>query len=95
MKAIGAKNSDIFFQFFIEAGLLGFVGGVIGILIGLGIGFVGVQGLNSFLGATTPFKVDFILIAGTLLGSFLIGSISGIAPAVRAAKMNPVEAIRK
>ncbi len=95
MKAIGARNSDIFFQFFIEAGLLGFIGGVIGVLFGLGIGFLGIQGINSFIGATTNMKVDFVLIFATLLGSFLIGSISGIAPAIRAAKLNPVEALRK
>lgn len=95
MKAIGAKNSDIFFQFFIEAGLLGFVGGVIGVLIGTGIGFIGIQGINNFIGASTPFNPNLILIFGTLAGSFLIGSVSGIAPAMRAARMNPVEALRK
>jgi len=95
MKAIGAKNSDIFFQFFIEAGLLGFVGGFVGVLIGTGIGFIGIQGINSFIGASTPFNPNLILIFGTLIGSFLIGCISGVAPAMRAARMNPVEALRK
>ena len=95
MKSIGAKNSDIFFQFFIEAGLLGFIGGVIGVLIGLGIGYLGVQGINSFIGATTSFSPNISLIVGTLIGSFVLGSISGIAPALRAAKLNPVEALRR
>jgi putative ABC transport system permease protein len=95
MKAIGAKNSDIFFQFFIEAGLLGFVGGIAGILIGLGIGFLGVQGINNFIGATSPFNPRPLLLLGTLAGSFLIGSVSGISPALKAAHLNPVEALRK
>ena len=95
MKAIGAKNSDIFFQFFIEAGLLGFVGGVVGALIGLGIGFVGIQGINAFIGAQTPFNPNYMLLFGTLLGSFVIGSVAGIAPAMKAARLNPVEALRK
>jgi putative ABC transport system permease protein len=95
MKAIGAKNSDIFFQFFIEAGLLGFVGGVIGVLVGTGLGFLGIQGINSFIGASTPFNLNIFLIVGTLFGSFLIGSVSGISPAMMAAKLNPVEALRK
>jgi putative ABC transport system permease protein len=95
MKAIGARNSDIFFQFFIEAGLLGFIGGIVGVCLGLGIGFVGIQGINSFIGATTSMKLNLPLIFGTLIGSFLIGSISGIAPALKAANLNPVEALRK
>jgi putative ABC transport system permease protein len=95
MKAIGAKNSEIFSQFFIEAGLLGFVGGVMGILLGLLIGFFGIMGINNFLGSSNSFEPSIILILGTLFGSFLIGSISGIAPAMRAANLNPVEALRK
>jgi putative ABC transport system permease protein len=95
MKAIGAKNSDIFFQFFIEAGMLGMVGGIIGVLVGLGIGFIGIQGINAFIGSQNPFEINWILAIATLLGSFLIGSIAGIAPAMKAASMNPVEALRK
>lgn len=95
MKAIGAKNSDIFFQFFIEAGLLGFVGGVIGVLIGLCIGALGMQAINNFTGAGSSLGINFTLIFGTLAGSFLIGSVAGIAPAMKAAKLNPVEALRK
>jgi len=95
MKAIGAKNSDIFFQFFIEAGMLGMVGGLIGVTFGLLIGFVGIQGINAFIGSQNPFEINWGLAIFTLLGSFLIGSIAGIAPAMKAANMNPVEALRK
>lgn len=95
MKAIGARNSDIFFQFFIEAGMLGMVGGLIGVLLGLGIGFVGIQGINAFIGSQSPFEINWMLAIMTLVGSFLIGSIAGIAPAMKAARMNPVEALRK
>ncbi|MEI7719413.1 MAG: ABC transporter permease [archaeon] len=95
MKAIGAKNSDVFFQFFIEAGMLGLVGGIIGVSIGALIGFAGTQGINSFIGSQSPFNINWILILATLVGSFVIGSISGIAPAMKAANMNPVEALRK
>ncbi len=94
MKAIGAKNSDVFLQFFIESGLLGLVGGIIGVILGLTIGISGIIGINNFLGSSTSPKVDFVLVILTLLGSFLIGSISGIAPALRAANQNPVEALR-
>lgn len=95
MKAIGAKNEQIFFQFLIESGMLGLIGGIIGCGIGLGLGYLGTYAINNFLGAETKPVIDLFLIAFTLGGSFLIGAISGISPALKAAKQNPVEAIRK
>jgi putative ABC transport system permease protein len=94
MKSIGAKNSDIFLQFFIEAGLLGLIGGLVGVIIGVNIGIFGTLGINNFIGASTTPTVSIPLVLGSLFGSFLIGSISGIAPAMKAAKQHPVEALR-
>ena len=94
MKAIGAKNSDIFLQFFFEAGLLGLIGGIIGIIFGLGLGLLGMNAINNFIGSTTKPQIDFFLIFFSLLGSFLVGSISGVLPAMKAARQNPVEALR-
>ena len=94
MKAIGARNENIFYQFLIEAGLLGMIGGIIGILIVIGISYLGTSGLNSFLGINTKPTIGIFLLIFSLTGSFLIGAISGIIPAMRAAKQNPVEAMR-
>jgi len=94
MKAIGAKNSHIFMMFFVESGLMGLIGGIIGVLAGVLIGYLGISGINNFIGATSHIKIDYMLISLTLLGSFLIGSIAGIAPAMQAAKQNPVDALR-
>lgn len=94
MKSIGARNEHIFYQFFIEAGLLGLVGGIIGILIGTGIGYIGTAVLNSFIGSSAQPQISFSLIILAMLGSFIIGSVAGIVPAMRAAKENPVEDIR-
>lgn len=94
MKAIGARNSQIFLQFFIESGMLGLVGGIIGVIIGLGIGYGGTAAIGNFLGLNTKQNLDLVLISSALIGSFLIGSISGIVPAMNAAKQNPVEALR-
>jgi putative ABC transport system permease protein len=94
MKAIGATNFQIFLQFFFESGLLGFVGGLVGVIIGTLIGVVGVMGINGFIGSELTPSIDFVLIGGALVGSFVVGAIAGIVPAMNAAKQNPVEALR-
>ncbi len=94
MKAIGAKNSQVFLQFFIEAGLLGLIGGIIGAIFGTLIGYLGTVGIGSFVGGSLSPNIDFMLIGLTLVGSFTIGAISGIAPARQAANQNPVEVLR-
>lgn len=94
MKSIGATNEQIFFQFFIESGLLGLVGGFVGATFGIIIGFVGTAAIGDFIGSDISPKINYVLIAFALIGSFLIGAISGIIPALSAAKENPVEALR-
>jgi putative ABC transport system permease protein len=94
MKAIGAKNSQVFYQFFIESGLLGLIGGLIGIILGGLMGFAGINGINQFLGSETTANINFLFLGSVLLGSFLIGAIAGIAPALQAAHQDPVEALR-
>ncbi len=94
MKAIGAKNFQIFIQFFSESGMLGFMGGLIGVIFGTAIGIGGTIGINKFLGTTLSPTINPILIGSALVGSFLIGALAGIIPAMRAARQNPVEALR-
>jgi putative ABC transport system permease protein len=95
MKSIGARNSDIFNLFLIESGLLGMVGGILGILCGLGLAyglaFVGMSVLNTDL---IRVNASMSLILGALAFSFLIGSVSGLLPAIQAAKLKPVDALR-
>ena len=94
MKSIGARNSQIFLQFFVESGFLGLVGGILGIIFGIFIGYLGTMGINNWLGTEIQVQINFTLIFFTLLGSFLIGAIAGIIPAMNAAKQNPVEALQ-
>lgn len=94
MKAIGARNSHIFLQFFIEAGLLGLIGGFVGVVFGTLIGFLGTAAIGNFVGSSIGLNLSLPLIFFALFGSFLVGSIAGIIPAMRAAKQNPVEALR-
>jgi len=94
MKSLGAKNIDIFYQFFFEAGMMGFIGGLIGTIIGTGIAFLGTFGINSFVGSSSSPSINFVLIFSALFGSFVIGAVAGIIPALRAAHQNPVDALR-
>ena len=94
MKAIGAKNSQVFMQFFFESGMLGFIGGLVGVIFGTLISVVGIVGINNFIGAELSPVIDFVLIGGALAGSFIIGAVAGIVPAMSAANQNPVEALR-
>lgn len=94
MKAIGATNREVMMIFLVETATLGFIGGVIGILFGsvlyLGIGYVAIK----FLGITLAMSIQPSLIILALLFSMFVGTLSGIYPAWRAARLNPVDALR-
>jgi len=95
MKAIGAKRRDIQILFLLESGLLGLIGGLVGVTIGISLStlveFAAKQalGTNLLQASASP-----LIIIGALLFSSLIGTISGFLPARRAAKLNPVDALR-
>ena len=94
MKAIGAKNSDIFLQFLVESGMLGFIGGLVGVVVGSVISFFGTKGIARFLGSEINPEINLIFIIIILIGAFIIGAIAGIIPAMQAAKQNPVDSLR-
>lgn len=94
MKAIGARNSDIFLLFLIESGILGVVGGVAGIAAGIGlsrlVAYAAASAGWSFIQTLFPWYLTF----GALLFSFGIGAIAGTLPARQASKLKPVDALR-
>jgi len=94
MKAIGAKNSDILLVFIVESGLIGFIGGLLGVLLGYIISNIGgtIAAASGF--ALLKPSYPFILIVGCLLFSFLVGAAAGFFPARRASKLKPVDALR-
>ena len=96
MKAIGARNSNIFALFFIESGLLGMAGGIIGIMLGVSLAKL-VELLGQVALGTNLLQASFspTLIIGSLLFSFIIGTIAGTLPARGASKLKPVDALRK
>ena len=87
-KAVGATRRDILQQFLVEAATLTGIGGLIGIVVGLGLGRVATAAMNIDAGA----PVALTLVAVTV--SVGIGLVFGVLPAQRAARLDPVEALR-
>jgi len=73
---------------------MGLLGGILGVILGILIGYIGIIGINNFIGTNVKININILLILLTLVGSFLIGATAGVIPAMNAAKQNPVEALR-
>lgn len=87
-KAIGAKRADISLQFLAEAVMLTFLGGVVGIILGSGLAY----GVTFFTGIATQISLFSIILAFSVSAG--IGIVFGYYPAQKAAKLNPIEALR-
>lgn len=87
-KAVGAKTSDILIQFLIESLLLTLFGGIAGIVFGFGIG----QAVSKFINIEPIVTLNSIFLAvGVSSG---IGVIFGMHPAIKASRLNPIDALR-
>lgn len=87
-KALGARPGVILLQFLIEAIIISLFGGIIGITLGFGASYVA----SILIGYTFKFNPLIAMLA--LIFSLAVGAIFGLLPARRAAKMNPIEALR-
>ncbi|MFH0979168.1 MAG: ABC transporter permease [Candidatus Woesearchaeota archaeon] len=96
MKSVGAKNSQVFQLFFIESGLIGMLGGMIGVILGIFLSQIIVMVMGWMLGSGV-LKAEYSpwLIIGALAFSFVVGTAAGTLPASQAAKLHPVDALRK
>jgi putative ABC transport system permease protein len=94
MKSVGAENSEIFSIFLFESSFLGFVAGVLGVLLGWFISFIGGKILfNLGYGILQPYFQPWLFVACISFAT-LTGAISGVLPAIKASKINPVDALR-
>jgi putative ABC transport system permease protein len=99
LKALGAADGDVKQLFFVEAGVMGLAGGVLGVLFGWLIGQALTLGTNIYLKrqdlpGVNISAVPWWLIAGAIAFAVLVSLVAGLYPASRAAKLNPVDALR-
>ncbi|MDO4835200.1 MAG: ABC transporter permease [Clostridia bacterium] len=87
-KALGARRRRISAQFLIEAGVLTCLGGILGVLVGIGLAY----GISKMSGV--PIFISWYIVAATVVFSFIIGMFFGAIPAYRAARLDPIEALR-
>lgn len=87
-KALGAKRSTIAFQFFMETLVIGQLGGLLGVVFGISIGYL-IAILIDF-----QFTIPWLAISSAFIVSFIVAVFSGSYPAMKAAKLDPIEALR-
>jgi putative ABC transport system permease protein len=87
-KALGAKKTTIAFQFFIETLLIGQMGGLAGIIFGISIGFAIATAIDFV------FVIPWNAILSAFITSFAVAIVSGLYPAIKASKLDPIEALR-
>jgi putative ABC transport system permease protein len=87
-KALGAKKGTIATQFFIETITVGQIGGLFGIILGILIGYL----ISSLLKLT--FVTPWGAIIAAFVTSFIVGLVSGLYPAIKASRLDPIEALR-
>lgn len=99
MKAIGASDGDVKKLFFAEAGAMGILGGIVGVVLGWAIGQVINVGTNVYLKRQSLppehfWAVPWWLVGGAIAFAFVVSLVSGLYPAGRAARLDPVQALR-
>ena len=89
-KSLGATPSVIRFQFLIEAIVVCILGGLLGLLLGIIIGNV----ISSLISQTSTFVVPWLWMAMGIIVCVVVGVLSGIYPAIKASRLDPIEALR-
>jgi len=87
-KALGAKRGTIAFQFFVETLIIGQLGGLIGILLGILTGYLIAIAIDF------SFVIPWLAIMAAVITTFIVAVVSGSYPAIKASKLDPIEALR-
>lgn len=99
MKAIGASDADVRGLFFAEAGTMGIFGGIVGVFLGWALGRLINLGTNVYLRRQhfPPEQIWYVpwwLVSGAIVFAVVVSLLSGLYPASRAARLDPVQALR-
>jgi ABC-type lipoprotein export system ATPase subunit/ABC-type antimicrobial peptide transport system permease subunit len=100
MKALGARSADVRGMFMSEAGVIGLIGGAVGLLIAAVVSVTGNVIANNYAVAqgitldVSVFRISWWLVAGALAVATLFSALSGLLPALRASRLDPVAALR-
>ncbi len=94
MKAIGATNRNIMFLFLVEAGMISLIGGILGCILGTIVAKAICTIASAYMGMDMPAIVTPTVAIGSILVAILVGVVSGLYPARKAAMMSPIEAVR-
>src|SRR4029077_6946974 len=98
-RALGARARDVLLIFVAEAAVIGLAGGLVGILIAVGLGRLGNSAVDRLTqsvssGSFDVFRTDFAVVAAGLFVAVVLSTVSGLLPALRAARQDPVRALR-
>jgi macrolide transport system ATP-binding/permease protein len=99
LKALGARARDVLLIFVAEAAVIGLAGGLVGILIAVGLGRLGNTAVDRLTQSVSSesfdvFRTDFPVVAAGLVLAVVLSTVSGLLPALRAARQDPVRALR-
>jgi putative ABC transport system permease protein len=87
-KALGAKKKTIAFQFFVETLIIGQLGGILGIILGI------ITGYFIAVAIDFSFVIPWLAIIAAVITTFVVAVVSGSYPALKASKLDPIEALR-